>query len=214
VGGLWLSIYQASAKAAISFMSGTNGLHIAGGALQSKYGQLPVTGTEGCNQYNFNELARFAGMRLPIYDEWLLGAFGSPEGTDSGNNYGWTATANNARTRTGCMVNPTTGLYDISSGVKPYAVSAFNLCDCAGNVWEWLSDTAIRADSISYTWYDVLGAGMGDLYGPNQYNPMKPIAGGLWNGGSHCGPRAVHLGSYAWDVGTSFGARLVCDAAA
>ncbi len=215
VGGLWLSIYQASQKLPISFMGGTNGLHVSGGALQSKYGQLPVTGTEGCNQYNFNELARLAGMRLPIYDEWLAGAFGSPEGTDSGNNYGWTATANTARTRTGCRVNPTTGDYDISSaGIKPYAVSAFNLCDCAGNVWEWLADTAIRADSISYAWHDVLGAGMGDMYGPNQYNPMKPIAGGNWYDGSHCGPRTVGLNRYAWYVLTNIGARLACDAAA
>ena len=214
VGGLWLSIYQASAKAAITFMSGTNGLHVAAGALQSKYGQLPVTGTEGCNQYNFNELARFSGMRLPIYDEWLLGAFGSPEGTDSGNNYGWTATANSARTRTGCMVNPSTGQYDVSSGIKPYAVSAFNLCDCAGNVWEWCADTLQRVDAFSYAWYDNLGAGMGDLYAQSQYNPIKPIAGGNWGNGARCGPRAVNLNDYAWYVNTHIGARLACDAAA
>jgi formylglycine-generating enzyme required for sulfatase activity len=214
VGGIWLSIYQASMKASISFMNSVNGLHVKSGAFQSKYGQLPVTGTEGCNQYNFNELARFAGMRLPIYDEWLLGAFGSPEGTDTGNSYGWTATANTACTRTGCMVNPSTGAYDVSGGIKPYAVSAYNLCDCVGNIWEWLADTAIRADSISYDWYDVLGEGMGDLYGPNQYNPMKFRAGGGWCDGVHCGPRAVHLGSYAWHVTTTAGARLACDAAA
>jgi hypothetical protein len=214
IGSLWLSIYQASVKSPITFMGGTNGLHISAGALQSKYGQLPVTGTEGCNQYNFNELARFSGMRLPIYDEWLLGAFGSPEGTDSGNNYGWTATGNTARTRTGCMVNPSSGAYDITNGIKPYAISAFNLCDCTGNVWEWLSDTAIRLDSTSYGWYDVLGEGMGSMYGPNQYNPMKPIAGGSWSDGAHCGPRAVNLSSYAWFVYTGFGARLACDAAA
>jgi formylglycine-generating enzyme required for sulfatase activity len=214
VGGLWLSIYQASMKTSITFMGGTNGLHVKTGALQSKYGQLPVTGSEGCNAYNFNEMARFAGMRLPIYDEWLLGAFGSPEGTDTGNNYGWTATANNARTRTGCMVNPGTGNYDVSGGIKPYAVSAFNLADCTGNVWEWMADTGPRVDTTSYGWFNVLGAGMGDVYGPGQYNPMKPIAGGGWNDGVHCGPRAVNLNHYAWFVHTGLGARLACDAAA
>jgi formylglycine-generating enzyme required for sulfatase activity len=214
VSGLWLSIYQASAKSVITFMGGTNGLHVSGGALQSKYGQLPVTGTEGCNQYNFNELARFAGMRLPVYDEWLLGAFGSPEGTDSGNNYGWTATGNTVRTRTGCMVNPSSGAYDIINGIKPYAISAFNLCDCAGNVWEWLSDTVIRVDSINYNWYDVLGAGMGDMYSSNQQNPMKVMTGGDWYSGAHCGPRTVDLYDCAWHVSTDVGARLACDAAA
>jgi hypothetical protein len=213
-GGLWLSIYQASMKAPITFMGETNGLHVKTGALQSKYGQVPVTGTEGCNAYNFNELARFSGMRLPTYDEWLLGAFGSPEGTDTGDNYGWTKTANTARTRTGCMVNPSSGQYDTTAGIKPYAVSAFNLADCSGNVYEWLGDTGPRVDTTTFGWYNVLGAGMGDVNGPGQYNPMKPIAGGGWSDGVRCGPRAVRLGDCAWGVYTGIGARLACDAAA
>ena len=99
VGNIWVSIYQASAKETISFMDGTNGLHVKAGQLQSKYGELPVTGTEGLNQFSFNELVRKQGLRLLNYAEWLLAAFGSPQGEDNSNNYGWTKTANTARTR-------------------------------------------------------------------------------------------------------------------
>lgn len=214
VGNLWVSIYQASAKSVISFMGGTNGLHVAGGELQSKYGQLPVTGTEGMNQYTFNELAQASGLRLPLYSEWLAAAFGSPQGNDSDNNYAWSKTTNTARTRTGCMVNPNTGEYDNAAGVKPYAVSAYNAVDCAGNVYEWLADYSIRQDSTSWNYYDVLGAGMGKAYLPNNTGLVALRAGGYWSGGANAGARAVYLIHYPWHLSTHHGARLACDSAA
>jgi len=217
VGDLWISIYQASQKAAITYLSGTNGLHVASGELQSKYGQLPVTGTEGMNQYTFNELARLSGMRLPFYSEWLAAAFGSPQGADDNNNYGWTKTTNTARTRTGCRVNPSTGEYDVSAnGVKPYAVSAYNVTDCAGNVWDWLADYSGRFDAGTGAWqyYDQLGAGMGKVYAWKTEGIVALLAGGDWHNGVACGPRTVYVVSSPWHVNTNVGARLACDAAA
>jgi formylglycine-generating enzyme required for sulfatase activity len=215
VGGLWFSIYQVSVKdgTAITFMGGTNGLHVASGALQSKYGKLPLTGTEGLNAYNFIELARQSGLRLPNYDEWLSAAFGSPQGEDGSNNYGWTKTTNTARTYTGCQVNASSGNFDVAVGVKPFAISAYNAVDCAGNVWEWLADTYQR-DTGTWAWQNVLGVGMGQVNAPNQYNPGRAIAGGTWVDGVWCGPRAVNFYFYSWNVNAGFGARLACDAAA
>jgi formylglycine-generating enzyme required for sulfatase activity len=215
VGSLWLSIYQASVKdgTAITFMGGTNGLHVVSGGLQSKYGKLPVTGTEGLNAYNFIELARQSGLRLPSHDEWLAAAYGSPQGEDGSNNYGWTRTSNSARTYTGCQVNSENGNFDVVAGVKPFAISAYNAVDCAGNVWEWLADIYQR-DTGTWAWQNVLGAGMGQAYAPNQYNPGRALVGGYWANGVYCGPRAVTLTDYSWHVNTAFGARLACDAAA
>ena len=213
VNGLWMGIYQASAEETFAFMSGTNNLPITAGKLTTKYGALPVTGTEGLSQFNFNEAAHKIGMRLPRYHEWLSGAFGSPQGEDGSNNYGWTKTSNTGRTYTGCSVNTSTGAHDTSSGVKPYAVSAYNLVDCAGNVWEWLSDYTIRQDSTSWTMYDVLGSNQGKAYLPNSIGFTALICGGYWSGGVICGPRAVHLPNVPWFVDVSIGARLVCDAA-
>ena len=156
VGDLWVSIYLASVKSPITFMGGANsGLHIAGGELQSRYGQLPVTGTEGMTQFTFNEMVRLSGMRLPFYTEWLAAAFGNPQGDDT-NNYGWTAPDNGSRVRTGCRVNTATGEFIPDGGIKPFAVSAYNVVDCVGNVREWLSDYTIRQDTTSWGWWDVL----------------------------------------------------------
>ena len=214
VGDLWLSIYQASVKAPITYLSGTNGLHIASGELQSRYGQLPVTGTEGMNQFTFNEMARLSGMRLPFYSEWLAAAFGSPQGADDNNNYGWTQTTNTARTRTGCLVNPDTGIYDIIAGVKPFAVSAYNAVDCAGNVWEWLADYTGRFDAVTGGgWQEELGAGMGNLWAFQQNGLTALRAGGYWSNGTQCGPRTVVLSITPLSLSSTTGARLACDAA-
>ena len=213
VKDFWVSIYQMSVDEAVTFMSGTNGLSVADGLLKSSYGELPATGTEGLNQFNFNELARRQGMRLTYYNEWLLAAYGSPQGTDSGNNYGWTATGNTARTRTGCSVNTSTGEYSIG-GVKPYAVSAYNICDCTGNVYEWQADYTIKQDSTSWGWQNVLGANMGQAYLPNADGMSALICGGYYNCGVHCGPRCVNLTNDPWHVCTDTGCRFACDCAA
>lgn len=211
----WAFIYQASVKAAINFMSGTNLVHVKDGELQSKYGQLPATGTEGLCQYNFVELAERAGMRLLSYAEWLCAAYGNPQGEDGADNYGWTKTSNSARARTGCSVNNSNGAHDPVVGIKPYAVSAKNVVDCVGNVWEWLSDYSNRHDagSGSWTYHNQLGAGMGQIYAWKVDGFVALIAGGSWYGDVFAGPRAINTLNRPWTVGTAVGSRLACDAA-
>ena len=213
IGRLWVDVYESSVAEAVSFMAATNGLHIATGRLQSKYGQVPATGIEGLNQYNFNELADRSGKRLMSYGEWVRSAFGNPEGEDAADNYGWTKTTNSARKRTGCKVNSSTGAYDAVTGITPYAISAYNAVDCVGNVYEWLDEMTIAQDTSVWAWQDVLGAGMGDLYAPNATGIRALIAGGSWLDGVHDGPRCVSLGSCPWLLSTSVGSRLACDAA-
>ena len=213
VNGIWVGSYQASAEEKFTFMDSVNGLHIKSGKLATKYGALPVTGTEGLNQFNFNEAARKQGLRLLRYTEWLSAAFGSPQGEDGSNNYGWTKTSNTSRTYTGCSVNTSTGKYDSASGVKPYAISAYNLHDCAGNVSEWTGDYSIRQDSTSWNWQNVLGANMGRAYLPNAGGLVALHCGGNWLNGVRCGPRAVLAHNYPWSVGADVGSRVACDAA-
>jgi hypothetical protein len=211
VGNQWVDIYKASAAETVTFESGTNGLFVAQGLLQSKYGQLPITGTEGLSWYSFQELAARSGKRTRNYAEFVQGAAGNPGGQDSADDYGWTKTSNNARTRTGCRVNPTTGLYDAVSGIKPYAISAHNLVDAIGNVWEWVDELTIRQDSTSWGWQDALGADKGKAYLPNGAGMSAFICGGDWNNGVACGGRSVYLAHYPWYVSTSVGSRLACD---
>lgn len=208
---MWASIYIPSVAETITFMEATNGLSVANGKLQSKYGELPATGTEGLNQYNFNELAQRQGMRLMSYSEWCAAAFGSPQGEDGSNNYGWTKTSNNARARTGCQVNTTTGQRDITAGVKPYAISAKNIVDCAGNVWEWTSDMSLDFSSTNWNWQNVLGKNQGQAYLPNATGLHTLVCGGFWYYGVRCGPRTVSGNYYPWYVHTVIGCRLACD---
>ncbi|MBO7583078.1 MAG: SUMF1/EgtB/PvdO family nonheme iron enzyme [Treponema sp.] len=213
VNGVWLGAFQASAEEAFTFMSATNGLHVTSGKLATKYGAIPVTGTEGMNQFTFNEIAHKQGLRLPRYEEWLAGAFGSPQGENGANNYAWAKTTNTARTFTGCSVNTSTGAYDGINGVKPFAISAYNLHDCVGNVSEWTNDYSIKQDSTSWAWQNVLGAGMGQACLPFSGGMSALICGNNWDDGVLCGPRSVNLDSNPWNVNVLIGARLACDAA-
>jgi formylglycine-generating enzyme required for sulfatase activity len=217
IGNHWVDIYQSSAAETLTFLSGTNGLHVSGGRLQSKYGQLPVTGTEGANWYTFAELASRSGKRLLSYGEWCKAAFGNPQGEDAADNFGWTKTTNSGRARTGVRVNNSTGAYDAASGVKPYAIGAFNTVDTVGNVYEWLDDIGPRVstdDAVgAFAWRDVLGAGMGQAYLASPSGLAAYIAGGHWGEGVRAGPRALNADNYPWYVSSVFGCRLACDAA-
>jgi hypothetical protein len=216
IGNFWLSIYNASIKIPVTFFNSVSGLSVSGGELQSVYGQFPATGTEGLNQFNFVELAGRAGMRLPSYQEWLMAAIGNPQGEDGADNYGWTKISNTARARLGCAVNPGNGEFDAGSGIKRFAISAYNCVDMIGNVWEWLADYSGRyeAPTGGWQWHDQLGAGMGKIFAWQPDGLIALLAGGLWDNGALCGPRSVNVHYCPWNVHTAFGARLACDTAA
>ena len=211
IGKSWTDIYLSSAASPIE-MEGS-GLHVKSGRLQSKYGQLPAGGTEGLNWYGFAELAALAEKRMMSYADFIAAARGNPQGEDGADNYGWTKTSNSARARTGCRVNASTGAFDDAGGIKPFAISAANCVDCAGNLWEWLDELSNRHDTTSWAWQNVLGTGKGQAYLPNATGLAAFIAGGDWSDGVYCGARAVLLSYYPWDVNTGFGVRLACDAA-
>jgi hypothetical protein len=212
VGSRWVDIYKASAAETVTFETSTNGLSIANGLLWSKYGPFPITGTEGLNWYSFQELAARSGKRLQSYAEFIQGAAGNPGGQDSADDYGWTKTSNGARARTGCRVNPSTGLFDAASGIKPYAISARNLVDTVGNIWEWVNDTSIYdGGSTTWGWRNVLGTDKGQLYANLDTGLHAFVCGGAWDYGVYAGSRTVNLSGYPWGVNTSIGARLACD---
>jgi hypothetical protein len=182
--GVWVDIYQASDDGA--------------GGLQSKIGQLPLTGTEGLNWYNFVERALKSGKRLLSYAEWTEAAYGSPQGTDGDNVNAWTKTTNTARTTTGAVDR---------------AVSSIGCRDCVGNVFEWLDELVVRWDSTSPSWAyrDVLGAGNGKAYMLTDTALVALIAGGHWTNGVSAGCRCVGTSYCPWNVGVSTGSRCGSD---
>jgi hypothetical protein len=125
------------------------------------------------------------------YHEWIAGAFGSPQATASGNDNAWANTWGSGRLPAGCAV--TTGGAFSTSGNAKYAVSADNITQCVGNVWEYLSDitfdidgggSSVSGDLItSWTWENLTSVLEGDFYGGVRCG----LAGGYWSDSTHCG---------------------------
>jgi len=195
VGNFWVDIYLASANVAPVVTNGK----LSAGTSQSVYGGTPLTGTEGLNQYNFNELAKRTGKRLMSLNESHQAAEGSPQGNNADNVNAWSATTNTGRTTTGAVVN---------------AVSANNIVDCVGNIWKWLDEFIIRQDGTAgWGWNDPMaGQGVGQLY---MYTPTSlgaVFVGGTWFHGVLAGSRTVHLNNSPWELNGSAGSRFACDA--
>jgi len=215
VGEKWYMIYHASQDESITFEPVSLG-HLATGTVKSAYGQIPLTGTEGFSWFAWVEMAQRMGLKLPSYQEFIQYAYGNPGGQDTADDYGWTKTTNTGRARTGASVDPTTGLYSVG-GIKKYAVSAFNLADCVGNVYDYLSDIwEANNTTTAYAWdttANVLGVDKGNVYTnqPNQ-NPRVGVAGGLCLSGARAGCRTVNLSFRAFIVSTSSGCRFASEA--
>ena len=113
----WVDIYLSSSD-------GADGL-------QSAYGEIPITGTEGHNFYSFNDRALSAGKRLMNYAEYMRMAYGSPQGLAGDNTNAWSgATARNR------------------AGLVDRATSSIGARDAVGNLWEWLDEFITRASGV------------------------------------------------------------------
>ena len=84
--------------------------------------------------------------------------------------------------------------------------------DCAGVLWQWLSDQSYRFESTyaaTWGWYDLSG-GKGSLYNYDSTGgkaDVKLLAGGYWNDGARCGSRCRGADSYRWAANSGIGAR-------
>lgn len=213
-GRFWCDMYLVSKDSGtISFSQNTSRSPVKGdGKLVSAYGKLPATGTEGLCGYNFIELAKKDGLRLLSYHDWLQVAYGNPQGEDGDNQYGWTKAANTARTYTGCSVDTSDGSHS-AGGVKKYALSAWNVCDCVGDVWEWLSDFAQKGGTGTFSWHNVMsGDEVGQIHEDADNALTQFLAGGYWHNGVLCGCRTLYLDDYPWIVSTPNGSRFARDA--
>ena len=89
-------------------------------------------------------------------------------------------------------------------------ISAIGCEDCAGVMWQWLSDQSFRSDYVSgWGWYDLPGA-KGSLYnqdGVNGRADVKLRAGGSWGYGAYCGSRCRAARGYRWLTDSHYGAR-------
>jgi len=91
-------------------------------------------------------------------------------------------------------------------------VSNIGCEDCAGVLWQWLSDQSYMNQTDwtnTWGWYDLSG-GKGGLYNYDSSGgraDVKLLAGGDWHNGATCGSRCRAASDSRWYTDSAFGAR-------
>jgi len=178
---LWVDIYLASEDGAAWPDSLPLSIHSA----------TPITGTDGYSYFDYTRLVRNAGKRMPDYNEFVMFAYGVPQGA------------------TGATGRQNTGNH---AGYGFECVSCLNVDQPSGNVYQVSSHFFDR--DIGTGWKNDLNTGKdaakshGQWYG-GQFRTA--IFGAYWSDAGEAGARSVYLSSDPWGVGTNVGFRGVCD---
>jgi hypothetical protein len=116
------------------------------------------------------------------------------------------AAGGNEKTNISGSADPgTTGGHTDTKGRR--IISSIGCEDCAGAMWQWLSDQSFhRSDNTAWSWKDLPG-GKGNIYAQGTYGDVKLCAGGDWESGANCGSRCRSVVGYRWWATSSNGAR-------
>jgi hypothetical protein len=102
----------------------------------------------------------------------------------------------------------TTGGHTDTDGRR--IISSIGCEDCAGVMYQWLSDQSYRqVTTVNWGWYNLPG-NKGSLYnadGTGGLADVKLRAGGSWGDGAACGSRCRSAGAYRWHTHSTSGAR-------
>ena len=180
-GKLWVDIYLAS----------EDGAAWPDTVPLSRFDATPLTGAEGYSRIDYSRLARNAGKRLPDYSEFMMFAYGVPQGA----------------TGAGSRVN--TGQH---SAYGFECVSCLNVDQPSGNLWQQTSHYYDR--STANSWNNDLNTGKDSANDHGQWNGgdfRTSFVGGKWDEGAEAGARYVYLNAYPWNVSDSNGLRAACD---
>lgn len=192
--GLWGSIYLLSVING-SWPSVTFG---------SRYNAAPVRSTGGYNELDLHRGLHAAGMREPTFEEWLMMAYGAPQGNDGNNTTAWTMTTNTGPCNTGTVAK---------------SVSCANFVDCVGNLWERLAHHFDVGDvgGGAQNWRldnTVVNTGQDSAFDRGSVGHVLwqyARAGGSWGGGVLYGSRTLDTNAAAWAAHGAVGVRGVSE---
>jgi hypothetical protein len=189
--GLWGMIYHPSV------ISGTWPSVVFG----SRYNVSPVRSTGGYNELDTHRGIHAAGMREPTFEEWLMMAYGAPQGVDTTNDTAWTMTTNTGPCNTGAVAK---------------SVSCANFVDTVGNLYERIAGHFDIGNSTnSYAWdATVVNTGQDAAQNRGQVYHVAwhyALAGGNWGEGVHAGSRTLYTAATAWGATGSVTTRGVSD---
>jgi hypothetical protein len=160
---------------------------------ESRYDATPLSGTEGYSQLDYSRLVRNAGKRLPDYSEFLMFAYGVPQGASGGS----------GRQNTGDH-------YGYGIGVE--CVSCLNVDQPSGNLYQQTSHYFDRSTLLA--WYNDLNEGKDSAENHGQWGGGEfrtALVGGSGPETAESGARCVILASYPPEVVSNAGLRAVCD---
>lgn len=209
VGHIWFDIYPSCEHYS---GGGTGGGDVTGMELAktSVYGGR--TQSNSGNLFNDVLYGTRIGKRLPSMTEWFTAAMGSPQASADGK-YGTVNTNSVGNAGCGLSSNGDSHVLGID-GVKPFAVSAFNLCDCAGLMGE-------RTSEISIVGAENSTSGWGwTAHGPVVFgykNTPYTTTSNVVCGGSNADNDILHTGSRAFaalnplNPASCVGSRYCCD---
>jgi hypothetical protein len=78
--------------------------------------------------------------------------------------------------------------------------------DCAGVMYQWLSDQSYRSGGTTWSWKNLPGE-KGNIHTQGTYGDVKLRAGGLWADGAHCGSRCRYATYSRGNADSNSGAR-------
>ena len=157
--------------------------------LVSKYGAVTADGTstEKFHWYKFADTMSQQNMRHPWHREFMAYARGSNQGTNI---------------KGSADVNTTGGHVD-TAGRR--MISNDGLEDCCGFLEQWIEDTGSASTGSWIGAYDAND--FSDINGSSYTNPLKGLAGGIWNYSGYCGSRCSYWDRGALDLKEYIGAR-------
>ena len=164
----------------------------------SRYGVAPVRSTGVYNELDLHRGLHSAGKREPSFEEWLMIAYGAPQGGQSDNNTAWSATTNTGPANAGAVAK---------------AVSCANAVDCVGNLWERLNHHFDHGGTDAWDATVVnTGQEAATPRGSVSHAMWRyAIAGGDFSGGADCGARTLYTHATPWHSTGTVGARGVCE---
>lgn len=166
----------------------------------SRYNAVPVRSLV-YNELDLHRGLHAAGMREPTFEEWMMMAYGAPQGEAAANNLAWTSSANTGPCNTGAVAK---------------SISCLNFVDTVGNLWENVAGHFDIGNSTNtYAWdAAVVNTGQDSAYSRGQVYHVawrRAVAGGYWSYGACCGCRTLNTCAGPWNVNGSVGVRGVSE---
>lgn len=176
---LWVDIYLTNTNYITNGTSKYNVAYARGTTPAKKSPSFGGTGSDSYSShtwYEANEIAKYAGKRLPSLDEMFMAAYGTTE-------------------------NSSIGTDQNNTILNAAYTSKWGVIQSTGVLWVWATDTVMRSDVAGgWNWYNTNG-GRGQTYEYGSSSTTRAFFGGRWAGASFSGSRAS-----SWDNAPSYSA--------